>query len=191
MQSASVGGGAVNSEANWAKAVYSKTGKAHEELAERQHGLKAKARQLLVLLDGNRPLGALSGMMPLLELQGLVRDLLAGGFIKCQVIGLAPEAIYPIQISPVERPDRVEPPHHELVLDPVRFTRVKAYLIETSQQHLGLMATKLQQEIAEAQDAIQLRSALAHWNMAIRESNSGSDVASAYLKQAYDIIGWT
>lgn len=177
-------------EAGWEKTVYSKTGKALEELTERRYGLKAKARQLLVLLDGNRPLGELSGMMSSQELRGLLHDLREGGFIERQIAGGPPKAIQPIQVFPAGHSNLIAEQAPEPPLDPVRLTRTKAYLIETSQQHLGLMAAKLQQEIAQADDATQLRSALAHWNMAIRESLAGSDVASACLSHAHELIGW-
>ena len=167
----------MNRTLNETGLVFFKTAKAHEELAERQHGLRPKARQLLILLDGERTLGALANLAPAHELHLLVHELRQAGFITDQ-----------------SSPPPELRPHRELApppLDPVQLTRTKAYLIEISQQHLGLMASQLQREIAEADDAAAMRSALAHWNMALRESRTGAGLAGPCLKKAHEIIGWS
>lgn len=171
---------------NWHDAVFCKTPKALEELADRRHGLRAKARQLLVMLDGSKPLKSLQAPMTAQELHVLVRELKDSGFISHDATKTPPPAaIEPIRITP----PTVSPVATE-ALDPVKLTRAKAYLIEISQQHLGLMAAKLQREIAEANDTVSFRAALAHWNMALRESRSGSGIAGECLLQARKIIGW-
>lgn len=168
----------MTKQANWTNLVLFKTGKAHAELAERTHGLRPKARQLLILLDGERTLGSLEQLISAQELHVLIRELKNQGFLSDQAEPVpARQPVIAIQTPP-------EP------LDPVRLTRAKAYLIEISQQHLGLMASQLQREIAEAEDAAAMRSALAHWNMALHESRSGTDIAGPCLKKAHEIIGW-
>lgn len=171
---------------NWHDAVFCKTPKALEELTDRRHGLRGKARQLLVLLDGSKPLGALHALMSAHELHTLVRELKDSGFISHDAADTPPPAaIEPIRIAaPTVSPVATE------ALDPVKLTRAKAYLIEISQQHLGLMAAKLQREIAEANDTNSFRAALAHWNMALRESRTGSGIAGSSLLKAREIIGW-
>lgn len=166
-------------QADWKNQVLFKTEKAHIELAERTHGLRPKARQLLILLDGERALGSLESLLPQQELLFLVGDLQSMGFISTRP--MPPSASLPIATPPIPAP---EP------LDPVRLTRAKAYLIEISQQHLGLLASQLQRKIAEASSTESMRSALAHWNMALLESRTGSDMAGACLKKAHEIIGW-
>lgn len=171
---------------NWHNAVFCKTPKALEELTDRRHGLRGKARQLLVMLDGSKPLGALQTPMSANELYTLVRELKDSGFIYHDAADKPPAA--------VAQPSRIAPPTASPTtseaLDPVKLTRAKAYLIEISQQHLGLMAAKLQREIAEADDTIHFRAALAHWNMALRESRTGSSIAGPSLLKAREIIGW-
>ncbi len=165
-------------------AVFFKTEKALEELADRRHGLRAKARQVLVLLDGKRTLAALAKLIAAPDLHPLIDELRESGFIRDDPPESPPAAAIPqITVAPV--------PAQEESLDPVRLTRAKAYLIEISQQHLGLLATKLQQEIAAVNDAPSLRAALAHWNMALRESRSGASIASPCLQKAREILGHT
>lgn len=165
---------------DWDNTVFFKTEKAVEELSLRNHGLRPKARQILVLLDGKRALSALAALISTADLHPLLIELKTSGFISEQ----------PAAISPATPAPRTET-EANIALDPVRLTRAKAYLIEISQQHLGLLASKLQREIAEANDNASLRNALAHWNMALRESRSGASVASPCLKKVHEILGHT
>lgn len=166
-------------QADWKNQILFKTAKAHTELAERTHGLRPKARQLLILLDGERCLGSLESFLPSQALLFLVDDLQRQGFISNRPA--PPAAPQPIATPPAPLPESI---------DPVRLTRAKAYLIEISQQHLGLLASQLQREIAEASSTESMRAALAHWNMALRESRTGSDMAGPCLEKAREIIGW-
>ena len=131
---------------DWNDAIFCKTAKAQEELALRSHGLRPKARQLLVLLDGVRTLGSLNKLMAAHELHTLARELKDSGFISVETLPAEPNpvAAEPPAITRAEKPATAEESP-----DPVRLTRAKAYLIEISQLHLGLLAAKLQQEIAE------------------------------------------
>lgn len=159
-------------------AIFFKTAKALEELSDRRHGLRAKARQLLVLLDGKRTVSDLASLIAQQDLPVLIDELQQTGFIsQTQAAAAAPTQTEPI--SP------------EATIDPVSLARAKAYLIEISQQHLGLMAAKLQQEIATASDHASVRAALAHWNMALRESRSGAGIATPCLQKARDLLGYT
>lgn len=172
----------METTANWNSAVLCKTPKALEELSERRYGLRPKARQVLVLLDGTRTLSTLTELISAPDLQQIVRELLRDGFLSSEANHLVSEApaITAVSAFPQDAP-----------IDPVRLTRAKAYLIEISQQHLGLMAAKLQQEIAGAHDRPSVRAALAHWNMALRESRSGAGIATPCLQKAREILDYT
>ena len=170
--------------AKWANTVFYKTHKAHEELTQRKHGLALKARRVLIMIDGVRPLATLADVMNASELHAVITELRDAGFITHQT----PAAAAPQPRQAIQPISKVA--SHATQLDPVKLTRFKAYLIETSQQHLGLMAAKLQNEVAQANDEASLRAALAHWNMALRESRSGSQQASAYMQTAREMLGW-
>ena len=166
----------MSRKTHWTEQVFFKTDKARAELAERRHGLRAKHRQLLVLFDGERTLGSLEHLLPQQEILPLIDELAQQGFIT--------DSLPASTAEPACAPLAPEP------LDPMKLTRAKAYLIEVSQQHLGLMASQLQREIAEAAAPESLRAALAHWNMALRESRSGACIANPCLNRAHEIIGW-
>ncbi|MDR3412798.1 MAG: hypothetical protein P4L87_17930 [Formivibrio sp.] len=170
---------------DWNQAIFFKTEKAIEELADRRHGLRPKARQLLIMLDGERTLGALTQLISAQDLQPLITELRDNHFIGDQAAAPTPEV--PTTPPPTAPTETIQ----EIPLDPVRLTRTKAYLIEISQQHLGLMAAKLQQEIATVDNPTAMRAALAHWNMALRESRSGASIASPCLQKAREILGQT
>lgn len=161
-------------------AIFFKTAKALEELSARRHELRPKSRQILILLDGKRTLAAIAELVDPCELDQLIRELLRDGFISSQLPQPAPGVAKEKSI-----------PAAQTTLDPVRLTRAKAYLIEISQQHLGLMAAKLQQEIAAASDHASVRAALAHWNMALRESRTGAGIATPSMQKAREILGYT
>ena len=164
---------------DWNSTVFFKTEKAVEELTERRHGLRPKARQVLIMLDGKRTLSGLTSFISASDLHPLLNELKASGFISEESAPSSPP------------PSESKTPAPEIAIDPVRLTRAKAYLIEVSQQHLGLLASKLQREIAEAHDDASLRVALAHWNMALRESRSGATIATPCLQQVREILGHT
>ncbi|MBP6852335.1 MAG: hypothetical protein KA164_12080 [Rhodoferax sp.] len=81
-------------------AVYRKTGKGQEAIAQRAHGVVGRARSLLILVDGQRPqsaleqlaagLGDVAQMLAQLEADGLITTR-ATGAVPTQPAPLAPE----------------------------------------------------------------------------------------------------
>lgn len=80
---------------DWNDAIFCKTAKAQEERALRSHGLRPKARQLLVLLDGVRTLGSLNKLMAAHELHTLARELKDSGFISVETLPAEPNLSQP------------------------------------------------------------------------------------------------
>jgi hypothetical protein len=64
-------------------ALYRKSAKGTEAIANRQHGLGPKLRQLLILVDGRRKFGELARLSSMLgDTEQLLDQLLADGFIE-------------------------------------------------------------------------------------------------------------
>ena len=61
--------------------IHAKTEKGHEEIARRSHGLGARARRLLILVDGRRSAGELLSLTADPALEESLAELLDGGFI--------------------------------------------------------------------------------------------------------------
>lgn len=159
--------------------IYSKTAKAIDELAGRRHGLRPRPRQLLILLDGKRPIQEIADMFGAQDLPQLINELSRDGFI----------AATKQKSSTTSPPAVAQAQQAASMIEPARLVRAKAYLIEISRQHLGLMAANLNREIHAADTDSSVRAALAHWNMALRESRSGAEIASPSLQQAQHILG--
>ena len=188
--------------------VYRKTNKAHDELTERRYRLGMRLRQLLLLIDGSRKLHELVALMHGVAVGPLVEELENQGFIalvtaadalgadstltsSAKSIGSAPKTPFAEKTAETESGAQIRLDREVQSIDPVRLARAKAYLIEVSDQHLGLMASKLQNEIALADGDESLRNAIAHWNMALRESRSGLEAADICLQTAWNILGWS
>lgn len=177
--------------------IYVKTGKAHEEITERRHNLRPKARQVLVMLDGVRTVGMLTAVIAGFELPAILAELEKTGFIEVQGRPM-PEA--PV---PVSRPVAVREPEAarstvesiELTalpdeIDPLALLEIKLLMQESTQQYLGLLGADLKKQIAAIRDAAALRAIMARWHMALRESRKGSELADGLLDKARGLARW-
>ena len=81
----------------WSGPIYSKTARAHEELATRSHGLSPRLRQLLILIDGQRTEEQLVRLIPREEFDEYLPVLEKGGFIVRQD---SPPAMTTTMIAP-------------------------------------------------------------------------------------------
>lgn len=173
--------------------VYIKTDKAHEEIAHRNHGLRLKARQVLVLLDGARTVGMLAAVLVGLELTSIIKELEHAGFIA--PLPAAPTVSTEIPINALPPVTAVAPSgavaaQPEAPLDPLVLLEVKLMMESAIQQYLGLLGADLRQLVAGVKDNAGLRSAMARWHMALRESRKGADAADELLQQAKTMLGW-
>lgn len=176
--------------------VYIKTDKAHEEIAHRNHGLRLKARQVLVLLDGARTVGMLAAVLVGLELTSIIKELEHAGFIEPVSTPLPSSALQrdmPIAVpssNPAPASVMTVTPPVETALDPLTLLEVKLMMETATQQYLGLLGADLRQLVAGVKDSAGLRSAMARWHMALRESRKGADAADELLQQAKTMLGW-
>lgn len=184
--------------------VYIKTGKAHEEIADRRHNLRPKARQVLVMLDGVRTVGMLTAVIAGFELPALLAELEKTGFIESQSEN-QPEsrpddlvARTRSKIAEARNQRSTEIPPTETItltainedLDPLALLEIKLLMQETTQQYLGLLGADLKKQITAIRDAAGLRATLARWHMALRESRKGADMADDLLIKVKRIAGW-
>lgn len=175
------------------EAIYNKTAKGREILQQRQHGLHIKHRQVLILFDGARNIGAITAMLAGMEVHNIVKELQAEGLIepisqRRTVNTPTPSIAPPVAIAtPAALTKASETAPQEL--DPVALTKAKLLMQEAARKYLGLLADKLLHEISAIQNHEQLRTALAHWNMAMRESPKGSALASQYLAEVRSTLG--
>ena len=169
--------------------VYAKTAKGRAEIEARQHGLPARARRLLILVDARRTVPELATLSALgNDVHAPLGDLLDGGFI-CPVGGASAGSDQPR--SP-PRPSGVREQGSAPALPqptPEGLSLAKQIMLETADAHFGLLGADLKRRIAAAHDAVSVAACVARWNLAMRESNSGRPVADDFLQKIRLALG--
>lgn len=150
------------------RAVFTKTAKGRNEVAQRSPGLNIRQRQVLILIDGVKQLHAINKILPETELVRIVDFLQQEELIALQQ---APAAgrVSP-EITPAKFTD-----------DPAQIAAIKQLLADTAREYLGLLSADIRRRIDQARDAAQLLSVLGQWHMALRQSKHGGAYAGQYL----------
>ncbi|MBV8658484.1 MAG: hypothetical protein JO142_11730 [Burkholderiales bacterium] len=170
--------------------VFSKTTQGRNEIDNRAAGLSAKARRLLILVDGQRnlaELGIASGLGD--ELGGLLEQLLAADMIAAPLS--TPPAnmagTLPVPEIPAAEVVAPQPPlassAEAISIDPARLLEAKQLMLDTAQRYLGLMGRDITARISAAQDIGALRGCIARWTTAMRETREGGAVVARYLEE--------
>ena len=165
--------------------IYAKTDKGRREIDDRSHGLSAKARRVLILVDARRTESDLSIVTGFgNEIKLLLKSLLDGGFIALRD---AQKTLTPVvaestlSSSPAPGLRRTEYPPEEIAL-------VKKIILESTDEYLGLLGADIKRRVEASNDFKSIISCIARWNLAMRESKLAKPVASYYLKQVQAIL---
>ena len=142
------------------RAVFMKTAKGRNEVAQRSPGLNIRQRQVLILIDGVKQLHAINKILPETEFVSIVDFLHQEDLIALQAPAMAPPT---------------------LTADSAKIAAIKRLLADTALTYLGLLSADIRWRIDEAQDAAQLLSVLGQWHMALRQSKHGGAYAGQYL----------
>jgi len=137
-------------------------------------GLSRRQRSVLIMLDGQRPCGALAAMMPDGQVADIVAELLALDLIAlCSGAAVAP-------VPPETAPATV--PQAGASYGDAGVAAIKAYMVQAAQTYLGLLAAEVVERIERAGDAAQLRGVVGHWHMALQASKHGRETAAAHIE---------
>ncbi len=167
--------------------VYFKTARGKEELETRCYGLTARARRLLILVDGERTreqLLRLSGLAAV-EAEQWLDDLLLAGLISPDAQSQAETPSPVAQSAAHERLSNVRPVHS---VDLERMQVAKLIMLETTQQFMPLVGADIRRRIENATDMDTLQNCIARWHLALRESRQGREVAGRYLEQVRQVL---
>ncbi|HET9112551.1 MAG TPA: hypothetical protein VFN66_01630 [Burkholderiales bacterium] len=172
--------------------VYCKTDKGRQEIIERRHPLTFRQRNTLILMDCAKKLELIADAIPLTELEKTVPFLLEHGFIVLAHVQQAEE-------RPVAARDRQTPAgaantaaatlfkqtstQPPLTQDTDIIEKVKAFMLASTDTHLGLMGADTIARIQRCRTAEQLIAAAAFWHMALRESRTGKEFAAIFMEQ--------
>ncbi|WP_148716312.1 hypothetical protein [Chitinolyticbacter meiyuanensis] len=163
--------------------VFSKTDKGVREISDRAHGLPARLRQVLILVDGSKSVARLAAAVPGLPVLPALQDLAAQGYI-----GDGQQAL-PVGATVADAP-RADTPPAASVVDPMLFTEIKDIMASSAREFLGVMAQPLLADIERASDPARLKSVIARWSVALRESRRGGEHAEQYLQAVKTLAGF-
>lgn len=150
--------------------AWRKTEKAQLELRSRSFGLSARARQLLILVDGRRRREDLAHLVPAGELVELLALLQQGGFIE--PAGPAPSSAAPV-------PDPAPPDDAPSTLPlPVLRRRIAQALVET----MGAPAEAFASRVERCASVAELR-ALMPAAASVVEAVAGHDVRARFVQR--------
>ncbi|QLI82685.1 hypothetical protein HZU75_14755 [Chitinibacter fontanus] len=161
--------------------TYAKTPLGQQAIATRAVPLLAAERRVLILIDGQRNgaelyqqlnLHNLFDMIAALEQQGLIYPMLSQSSV-----------VTPPTPTPPPKPPQVIPSAAS-VLNEAALSEVKQLMINSSRQAMGLLATRLVRDIEDIKDLPSLKTTMARWNMALRESRAVAAQADQLLQTA-------
>lgn len=131
---------------------FSKTDKGHDEIESRKHGLSPKLRRVLIVADGTKTLDDLAQFCRPGELDGILRELVSGGFITSDALASPTVAA---SAAPVARP--AVPPAG--AIDPATFKQVQQEASRYLYDRMGPDSESVCLEIEKCKDSLQLRAA--------------------------------
>ena len=152
--------------------VYIKSGKAKKEFELGTRTLSLKHRQLLIMVDGRRSNHDLVKVFGSVAVFQMLADLEKLGFL-----------INPESASNKEPNTHLKAHLNDSALSDEHLIFIKTFLIEEAQLQLGLMSREIEQKIALVQNAEDLKSCIARWHMAIRDSRNGRTVADKLMER--------
>lgn len=163
-------------------AVYIKTTKGQQEIAERGSGLPARVRRLLILIDGSKSTRMLAELLAGSDIDPALQELSRHGLIQPLSLPEPPAPPPPAAEVIVASPRQVQP-----AIDPLLLEQAKNLMIESARQFLGLMASQLITEIQNCH-VDNCKQVIARWNMALRQSNKARDYADQYVDAVKTLI---
>ena len=165
------------------KIIYRKTSEGEREIIARQLGLSAKLRRALILIDGVKTVGLLSGLVLGMELLPAINELESLGLIQSQQsnqLQQIPALIISAtlnEVRPSAEPESIKP-----ALDSARLNSIKNLMIDSSETLLGIFGKPLVEKIKIIEHEDQLSNAITQWNISLRESKKGQQHADHYLE---------
>lgn len=169
-----------------AAVVFRKTAKGTEEMEKRVHGLPAKVRRLLILIDGKRSIDQLRELAPSDDLTHTLGMLEEDGFIEVGAMqtaaGPAPVPAGPLPAITAFRDDPAPD-------DAMRVQLSRNFMSNTLNAFVGTLGTSaLLDRIAAAESLVTLRGCFDEWYLAIVSSRDGRRQAEALRAKLLETI---
>jgi hypothetical protein len=164
------------------KTIFRKTSAGDQEILTRQLGLSAKQRRVLILIDGEKSIGALNRLVLAADLLPAISRLKELELIQSE----QNQQLEQIKIKPqpIQAPQTIQVQYltAKPTLDSVRLNAIKALMIDSSESLLGVFGKTLVEKIKVLNDESELSSTITQWNLSLRESKKGQHHAEQYLE---------
>ena len=153
--------------------IYAKSALAIKEFEQSSRTLSLKHRQLLIMVNGRRTNRQIAQAFNSEQAIQMLADL--------EKLGYLVNANLAKQVTEYKQAQDTQLKSVELSREHLTF--IKTFLIEEAQLQLGLMSRDVEQKIALVSNADELKSCVARWHMAIRESRNGRPVADKLMER--------
>jgi len=176
--------------------VFGKTDAGRAEVVQRGAGLTARQRAVLILLDGQKPLGAIETWLGEDEMLEAVENLLRKGLAGIARARAPSPAGLPVTAGAALGATATGArPAATAAVAPARPVAATAALAaardlmaNAARKHLGLLAADLVRRIEHASDESQLAGVVGLWHVSLRESKTGKPCAEGLLAEARALL---
>ncbi len=153
--------------------IYVKSDRAIKEFEQGNRSLSLKHRQLLIMVNGRRTNSQIA--------QAVNSELAIQMLADLERLGYLTNASFAKQATKHKEAQTTQLKSVELSSDHLEL--IKDFLVEEAQLQLGLMSRDIEQKIALVNDSDDLKSCIARWHMAIRDSRNGRTVADKLMER--------
>jgi len=170
--------------------IYQKTPHGIAEIAATEKTLNFRQRRALILVDGKRSAAEIGVYLNQANMPEILANLEALGHIVDTAKPSSPQ----IQPSPIESDPaklaafQAAASQREPALTEQQVHAVKTILINSTEQHLGIMGRSLKQKIEAAVTDEQIIACTSQWHMAMRDSKLGRELAGALMEQVQQLL---
>ncbi|MES2552031.1 MAG: hypothetical protein V4588_00030, partial [Pseudomonadota bacterium] len=144
--------------------IYQKTPAGLAEISAAQKTLNFRHRQVLIMVDGKRDVDSLIQLLRQPALEQTLDELQHLGYIADIAMPSGISARFPlaaIELTSQPKQDK---------LSDIQISEIRAILIASTEQYLGIMGRGLKVKIDAAADDSQITTCASEWHMAMRES---------------------
>jgi hypothetical protein len=162
--------------------VYEKSARGFSEFITEKRSLHVRERQVLLLVNGVRNLDDLEKFFKKELLTETIQKLELGGYIQ-QPSGTHIERKLSATTQSFFNVENSSTP-----ISPANMSAIKAILIESADDYLGIMGRSLKSRIEACNDENDIRNCISSWHMAMRESKLGRESASFLMEQIHQTL---
>lgn len=156
--------------------AFHKTSKGLAEIANNSYQLDHKSRQILILINESISVQQLQQMRPNLDVVSIIQLLIEAGFVT-STQPVSPARVTISVVEPVA------------VVDIETLAAVKQIMTDSTKEFIGILGADLIRKIEAVKDDAQLKTCIAQWHMALRDSRYGKPVADQLLDNLKSMLG--